>query len=254
VSVRSPSALPAEAHRVHGRFLEISLATADIAAAVHFYEHIGFHQVPVNDIWPHRYAVLTDGRLWLGLHETVLPSPLLTFVQPELQRRLSQLQATGMQFASTTLGNAVFNEASFIDPHGCHARFIEARTFALDAERNPHLSDCGYFSEFALPVREFEAGRNFWERLDFIALEEVTAPIPRVTLTSAALNLALYRSRAFRQPMLVFEDEHMAQRISKLRGKGLQLTDEMPDVLDADQNAVLLAPDGIRILLLQSKD
>jgi catechol 2,3-dioxygenase-like lactoylglutathione lyase family enzyme len=239
---------------VHGRFLEVSLATADIAAAVQFYELIGFHQVPVNDIWAHRYAVLTDGRLWLGLHENALPSPLLTFVQPELQRRLTQLQAAGMQFESTTLGEEVFNEAHFIDPNGCHARFIEARTFATDPERNPHLSECGYFSEFAIPVREFDAGRSFWETLDFIGLEEVAAPIPRVTLTSAALNLGLYRSRASRQPMLVFEDEQMTRRIAKLRDKGLQLTDEMPDALDAEQNAVLLAPDGVRILLLQSTD
>ncbi len=252
MSARWPSARPAEAHRVYGRFLEISLATTDIAAAVQFYELIGFHQVPVNDIWTHRYAVLTDGRLWLGLHETALPSPLLTFVQPELKRRLTQLQAAGMQFESTKLGDEVFNEAYFVDPNGCHARFIEARTFALDPERSPHLSDCGYFSEFAVPVREFEAGRNFWEALNFIALEEVTAPIPRVALTSAALNLALHRSRAFRQPMLVFEDEQMTQRISKLREKGLLLTDEIPDALDAEQNAVLLAPDGVRILLLQS--
>lgn len=239
---------------MHGRFLEVSLATSDIAAALQFYERLGFHQLPVNDIWTHPYAVLTDGRLCIGLHESTLPSPMLTFVQPELQRRLTQLQKAGMQFDVATLGSEVFNEARFIDPNGCHARFIEARTFAVGVETNPHLSRCGYFSEWAVPVREFDAGRRFWEALSFIALEEMTTPMVRVTLTSAALNLGLYRSRAFRQPMLVFEDDQMAQRIANLRDTGLQLSDEMPDALDAQHNAVLLAPDGVRILLLQSTD
>jgi hypothetical protein len=64
------------------------------------------------------------------------------------------------------------------------------------------------------------------------------------------LNVALYRTRAFRQPMLTFEDADMAGRIEQLRTRAQRLSDEMPDSLDEGSNAVLIAPEGTRLLLL----
>ena len=55
--------------RVLGRFHEISIATADIRASVEFYESLGFTQAPTTDAWSHPYGVLTDGRLFIGLHQ-----------------------------------------------------------------------------------------------------------------------------------------------------------------------------------------
>ena len=58
------------------------------------------------------------------------------------------------------------------------------------------------------------------------------SPFPRTTLTSDRLNLALYRTRAFRQPLLTFEDRDMRERLARLRERGFMLSDEMPDSLD----------------------
>ena len=84
-------------------------------------------------------------------------------------------------------------------------------------------------------------------------MQEVAQPFARMTLTSDTLNLGLYRSRVFRTPMLVFEDDRMAARIELLRERGFVLTDEMPDALDYASNAVLTAPDGLKLLLLQAE-
>jgi len=67
-----------------GRFLELGIATPDIAASVQFYERLGFTQLLTGDAWPHRYGVLSDGRIHLGLHECSMPSPSVCFVLPEL--------------------------------------------------------------------------------------------------------------------------------------------------------------------------
>src|ERR1700754_1252964 len=67
---------------VLGRFHEISISTADIRASVEFYERLGFTQAPATDTWTHPYGVLTDGRLFIGLHQRRSPSPTLTFVLP----------------------------------------------------------------------------------------------------------------------------------------------------------------------------
>jgi hypothetical protein len=116
------------------------------------------------------------------------------------------------------------------------------------------VTACGYFAEFGAPVRDAGVAREFWEALGFVAMEEESAPFARTVLTSDRLNLALYRSRAFRRPVLTFEDPHMRERLSVLKERGFALTDEMPDALDERANAVLVAPEGTRLLLLQSQE
>lgn len=235
-----------------GQFLEISLHTPAIQESLAFYESLGFQQAPVGETWPHAYAVVTDGRLFLGLHGAAIPSPTLTFVSPELLRGVDELAALGVEIDDAQLAGDVFNQVSFRDPGGLNVRLIEARTFSPPQLEPGHGSVCGYFSEFGLPVRDPEAARGFWEPLGFVALDEESTPFARTSITSDRLNLALYRTRAFRTPLLTFEDEHMRERLSRLRERGLTLSDEMPDSLDEASNAVLIAPEGTRLLLLQS--
>ena len=54
---------------VLGTFHEISLAVRDVRASVEFYERLGFTQATTTDTCPHPYGVLTDGRLFIGLHQ-----------------------------------------------------------------------------------------------------------------------------------------------------------------------------------------
>ena len=52
-----------------GHFHEISVAVDDVRASVEFYERLGFSQATTTDTYSHPYGVLTDGRLFLGLHQ-----------------------------------------------------------------------------------------------------------------------------------------------------------------------------------------
>lgn len=236
-----------------GRFLEVSLHAPAIRESLDFYEALGFVQATVGETWSHPYAVVTDGRLFLGLHASAAPSPTLTFVLPELVRALEHLRDLGVEFERECLGDDVFNEAVFRDPAGIAVRVIEARTFSPPQLEGAVATTCGYFSELGVPVRESDAARDFWEALGFVALEESLRPFARTQLTSDRLNLALYRTRAFRSPTLTFEDDHMAERIARLRDRGFAVTDEMPDSLDDSSNAVLVAPEGTRLLLMQAE-
>jgi catechol 2,3-dioxygenase-like lactoylglutathione lyase family enzyme len=236
-----------------GRFLEISLHTPDIQASLAFYESLGFVQAPVGETWPHPYAVVTDGRLFLGLHGAPIPSPALTFVLPHLRRGIERLQLLNIEFEDQQLGDDVFNQASFSDPDRQLVKVLEARTFSPPHLEGNVATTCGYFVEFGIPSRNAEAGRTFWERLGFVAMEEELLPFQRTPLTSDHLNLALYRTRALRHPVLTFEDPDMRERLARLRERGFVLSDEMPDSLDETTNAVLIAPEGTRLLLMQSQ-
>jgi len=236
-----------------GRFLEISIHTPDIRESLEFYEALGFVQAPVGETWPYPYAVVTDGRLFVGLHGAVVRSPALTFVLPNLAHGIDLLKRRGLQFDQERVGDDVFNQATFADPTGQCINLLEARTFSPPAVDMVNASTCGYFVEFGIPVRDAAPSRDFWEPLGFVAMEEELLPFARTQLTSDLLNLGLYRTRALRHPTLTFEDGDMRERLGRLRERGFNLSDEMPDSLGEGENAVLQAPEGTRLLLMQSE-
>ncbi len=234
-----------------GRFLEISVYAPDILASLAFYESLGFQQITVNETWTYPYAVITDGRLTVGLHQHPIKSPSLTFVKADLARHTDELRALDLVFEQEHLGGDEFNEISCHDPNGQHMRILEARTFSPIDVSPTFSSMCGYFVEYGIPVKEFAEGVQFWDRFGLIAMEEDTSLFDRISLTSDHLNLGLHRSRALRHPVLVFEDDDMHTRLQLLKHRGFELSDEMPDALDADRNAVIIAPEGTRFLLMQ---
>lgn len=236
-----------------GRFLEISIHAPAIRESLEFYESLGFVQTSVNETWPYPYAVVTDGRLFIGLHAGYIRSPTLTFVLPDLAQGVEKLRASGVVFDQERLGNDVFNQATFTDPSGQCIGLVEARTFSPPQLPQAIETSCGYFTEFGMPVRDVKASSNFWEPLGFVAMEEEPLPFPRTPLTSDHLNIGLYRARALRQSVLSFEDAQMRERLARLRERGFALSDEMPDSLDDATNAILEAPEGTRLLLLQSE-
>lgn len=236
-----------------GRFLEISIHSPQIQESLEFYQSLGFEQASVGETWPYPYAVVTDGRLYVGLHAAVIRSPALTFVLPNLAANIERLRRYGVSFDQERLGLDVFNQVTFTDPSGQAVNLLEARTFSPLHSPSPIAAICGYFTEFGIPVRAGAASRDFWEPLGFVALEEEELPFARTPMTSDLLNLGLYRTRALRQPVLTFEDPDMRERLARLRERGFTLVDEMPDGLDEATNAVLIAPEGTRLLLMQSE-
>src|ERR1700761_2654632 len=112
-----------------GRFHEFSLATPDIGAPIEFYERLGFWQAPTGDAWPHRYGVVTDGRVVLGLHETA-DFAALTFIDPDLALAAESLGAADIELTMRQIDPEVFNQLEFVDPAGQRVRMLAARTFS----------------------------------------------------------------------------------------------------------------------------
>lgn len=248
------SALPGTAVVPLGRFHEISLATTDIRASVEFYEALGFTQAPTTDAWPHPYGVLTDGRLFIGVHQRRAPSPSLTFVMPELAAHIPELTRLGIELTVCRTGEEVFNEIGFLDPSGQAVTGIEARTYSPVARGAAEVSLCGYFAEISLPSRDFAAVRSFWEPLGFVALDEAEEPFARLALTSDHVDIAFHRPRTFEAPMLVFRDSGMRERIARLRELGLPPSPDLPHGLPPSSSALLESPEGMALLLIEGED
>ena len=232
-----------------GRFHEVSLATDDIRASVEFYERLGFSQAATTDTYAHPYGVLTDGTVYLGLHQRRGASPTLTFVRPGVAASLGEFAALGIALTVRRTGEEVFNEIGFEGPHGESVRVIEARTYSPAVRSLAEVSLCGDFAQLSLPATDFEAARVFWEPLGFVASEEAEAPYVHLPLTSDALELAFHRPRTFEAPLLVFRASDMPERIGRLRALGVP-EEALPRGIARDSNALLLSPEGTQLLLL----
>jgi catechol 2,3-dioxygenase-like lactoylglutathione lyase family enzyme len=233
-----------------GRFHEISIATSDIRASVEFYERLGFGHAEANDTWSHPYGVLTDGRLFIGLHEYSFPSPSLTFVKPGVAQHASKLEELGIELAFAKTGEDTFNEVGFTDPAGQMVTVLEARTYSPPPQRGLAGSLCGYFSQFSMPSSDFAAAQRFWEPLGFVATGETDDPYAHLPLTSDHFDLAFHAPRFLDRPALVFAEGDMAERIARLRERGMAIASELPRGLARDANALLEAPEGTTLLLL----
>jgi catechol 2,3-dioxygenase-like lactoylglutathione lyase family enzyme len=238
---------------VLGRFHEIGIATDDIRKSVDFYESLGFTQATTTDTWSHPYGVLTDGRLFIGLHQRRASSPSLTFVLPGVASRMSGFESLGVALTTCKTGDDVFNEIGFLDPFGQPVTVLEARTYSPVERKPEEVSLCGYFDEFSMPVRDFEAAKLFWEPLGFVATEESDIPYVHLPLTSDHLDIAFHRPRTFDVPMLVFRDPDMPARIAQLSEQGIRISDELPRGLEPGGNALIESPDGTSLLLLHEE-
>jgi catechol 2,3-dioxygenase-like lactoylglutathione lyase family enzyme len=235
-----------------GRFLELGIATPDIAGSVQFYERLGFSQLITGDAWSHRYGVLGDGRVHLGLHERAMPSPALTFVLPQLASSQGRLRAAHFEPEVAALSEDSLHRLQLRDPAGHAVTLLEARTYSPAAPGVAAESVCGYFSHLSLPQSDYEAAREFWERAGFVALAEEDEPFAHLPLTSDHLDLGFHQPRTFDAPLLVFQCVAAANNIARLRELGIPLSAQLPRGLDRKRNALIEAPEGTALLLVQS--
>ena len=232
-----------------GRFLEFSLATPDIQASLDFYIRLGFSQAEVGEAWPHPYAVVTDGRICLGLHQQAMPAPSMTFVKPELLKHLESFERLGLEFEFRHLGNDVFNEVGWLDPGGHLIRLLEARTFSPSKRLGTDTSRCGYFLEFGLPAPDLETSKAYWERFGFVGMDEMEDRLPHISCTSDYVDLGLYEPAHLRRSTLRFEVDDVGGTLARLAEVGISPTGEIPSPLRQVPAAVLTAPEGTPLLL-----
>ena len=187
-----------------GKFLEFSLHTPDIIESLGFYKLLGFRELEVRDTWPHKYAVVSDGDLCIGLHD--LPpedAPAVTFVHKQLAKQARSMTDHGFDFDTLRLDDDIFNELDFRCRDGHRVHMIEARTFSRpDEDEDDSL--CGSFFEITLPVRDAMRAGRFWAPLAPEILRVREEPTTHMRFNAAGVSLGLSESIALNGPALCF--------------------------------------------------
>ncbi len=223
-----------------GDFLDISLSTRDILASLEFYQKLGFVEAPVREAWPHPYTVVTDGRLYIGLHARETLPPALSFALPELRNHLPKLEQMGIEFSYCNIELHRFNEMAFLDPDGGLVALLEARTYSPVHVSQVEATLCGYFLEYRLPVRDPAATLAFWERLGLIATPAEDGQAAQVSWGGINITLETHGPRA--KPALVFACANIQETEALLEMRGLPLQNDA-------QGLRVTTPEGLNLLL-----
>ena len=187
-----------------GQFLEFSVRTPDVLESLAFYKALGFRELETGDIWPHKYAVVSDGILNIGLHDRDFESPSITFVRHDLAKQARDMSDHGFDFRLLQLDEDTFNELGLDDRDGHHISMVEARTF------HPADVDCdnsllGAWFELALPARDVLRSARFWGSVAPNVLQIREEPTTHMRFDADGAAIGLSESIALDGPSLCFK-------------------------------------------------
>ena len=187
-----------------GRFLEFSVRTPDILDSLGYYKALGFTELEIGDVWSHKYAVVSDGVLSIGLHDRVFDAPAVSFVQQDLAKHARSMTDHGFDFSFMRLDEDVFNELGLADRDGHMVTMLEARTFAPSDEFD-NDSLCGTWFELSLPVRDAVRSARFWAAVAPNLLRMREEPTVHMRFDAGGIALGLSESIALSGPSLCFK-------------------------------------------------
>ena len=200
-----------------GHFLEFSVRTPDILDSLNYYKTLGFAELTIGDVWSHKYAVVSDGVLCIGLHDRDFDSPAITFVQPDLAKRARSMADHGFDFSVMRLGEDMFNELGLADRDGHMVTMLEARTFSGGDEFD-NDSVCGTWFELTLPVRDAVRSARFWAAVAPKLIRMREEPTMHMRFDAGGASLGLSESIALNSPSLCFrcaDKDALNSQISK---------------------------------------
>lgn len=228
-----------------GRFLEFSVHTPNIIDSLSFYRALGFQELKIGEVWSHKYAVVSDGELCIGLHDGKHEGPALTFVHQDLAREARGMADHGFDFRYLKLDDDVFNELGFIDRDGHLVTMVEARTFSPGDEDTDN-SLCGRWFELSLPAKDALRAGRFWAPLAPELLRMREEPTTHMRFNAAGMSLGLSESIALTGPSLCFRCDDKEAVWIALAKEGFK-HHEFPGYEGAFMS--LVAPEGTSLFL-----
>lgn len=231
-----------------GQFLEFSVHTRDILDSLAFYKALGFSELQIGDVWPYKYAVVSDGELCIGLHEREFDRPALTFVHRDLARHSRAMTDHGFDFTLLRVDNDVFNELGLHDNNGNAITMIEARTFSPPVE-DIKKSICGSWFELSLPVKDAVRAGRFWAPLAPVVLEVRETPTPHLRFDAAGMPLGLTEHRALKKPAPCFVCDDLTSFLADAQRHGLNINTN-PEYESAFLS--INAPEGTTLYLFEA--
>ena len=231
-----------------GHFLELGVRTHDILESLHFYKTLGFTELESADVYTHKYAVVSDGELSIGLHECEFEAPAVTYVQQDLAIHARSMADHGFDFTFTHLDEDIFNSLGFRDRDGNAVKMVEARTFHMSEEAE-NDSQCGNWFELTLPVRDTVRAAQFWAPIAPALLQVREEPTVHMRFDATGVALGLSESIALKAPSLCFRCPDRPALLTLLDQRGIDY-EKFPGFEGAF--ASVRSPEGTTLFLFEA--
>ena len=231
-----------------GQFLEVSVHAPDIIESLAFYSTLGFSELKSGDVWPHKYAVVSDGHLCIGLHDREFDETALTFVHRDLAKQARAMSDHSFDFNLLRIDTDVFNELGFRDRDGHMISMIEVRTFTPPDE-DVDRSMCGEWFELSLPAKDAMRAGRFWAPLAPAMIELREEPTPHLRFDAAGMPLGLSEHNALTAPSPCFVCADLTSLLSDVERHGLKI-DTNPKYESAFVS--IEAPEGTTLYLFEA--
>jgi len=186
-----------------GAFLELSVRTTDILESLGYYKSLGFTELEIGEVWSHKYAVLSDGVLCIGLHDREFDAPAIAFVRQNLAKRVRKMTDHGFDFSYMQLDEDAFNELRLADRDGHQIVMLEARTFS-GADEFDNDSLCGTWFELSLPAKDAVRAARFWASVAPSLLRMREEPTTHMRFDAGGVPVGISESIALTSPSLCF--------------------------------------------------
>ena len=204
-----------------GQYLEFSIRTPDILDSLGFYKTLGFAELEIGDMWSHKYAVVSDGALCIGLHSREFNAPSISYVQQDLAKHARSMTDHGFDFSFMQLDEDAFNELGLTDRDGHAVTMLEARTFHRGDE-DDRDSVCGTWFEISLPVRDAVRSARFWASVAPALLRVREEPTTHMRFDAGAAPVGLSESIALDGPSLCFKCNDKTKLAALLEQHGIE--------------------------------
>lgn len=231
------------------RFLEYSIPCENVLHNLEFFQQLGFTALPTNDIRNYPYAVVTDGRCFIGLHEknyfeSISQNPRISFVNENIAPIVSHLHDNDMSVLHSQLDEDEFQQTVFKSPHQTVVNVLAARSFSLPPKESYKDSVLGYFRGIVLPTSKLDKASEFWGNLGQLVMP--TNNEKSMAVSSNRLNMLLVEDDNHDASGFIFEHPEPEQLFSHFSRYGITLeVSEQSLVLDSEY--LLKAPNGMRL-------
>lgn len=245
-----------------GTRTQITLGVPDLEAESTFFTDLGYQLIDENTE-PYPWRQFSDGQNLILLNQDGMTYRGLVYFNPELDALVEAMEAAGVEFFWKQQNeDGSYQSAMFIDPHGIDgkngAENLGVNIVAHDPEglhqpAGEPITHCGKFGEFAVPISDLAASRDFWAQFGFevLYIQEEGGSYPWGILHDGMIVLGQHQhggnwdiENAFELPALTFFSKESADHIAYIKAKGYQPIFELTDDNDVVVNAGFESPSG----------
>lgn len=200
-----------------------------------FCRTLGFTAVSVDDT----AALMTDGNYFFDIRHAEKPATTLSYCVSDISDAIHMAENLEIAIIEKSKHHAILKE-----PNGLLILLISPEILSLsEFPKNPS-SLCGTLYEISLETADTERSISWWQNVGFKVL---TRQKTWCTLDDGKIKIGLYEKgscpHVFRNPSLAYFESDMAERIARLKEKGMTFAQEEEEV-GMKGHAVAESPDG----------